>query len=168
LEQGHQRQSKELQNEIDKLNQREHKAHRDAHQREAEFEQQIKDYENRVEHGKIETQRVQIELVKVQEEKSKLNNTLNTLKEEIEKLNMELLDRDHRQVTSLAQRDYSSEIRMKEYQIQSEQDIREIQVLRTELTSLQEEKATQEKQFNDMIIKFKHDYETLKNELHQR
>ncbi|CAF3770324.1 unnamed protein product [Rotaria magnacalcarata] len=168
LEQGHQRQSKELQNEIDKLNQREHKAHRDAHQREAEFEQQIKDYENRVEHGKIETQRVQIELVKVQEEKSKLNNTLNTLKQEIEKLNMELLDRDHRQVTSLAQRDYSSEIRMKEYQIQSEQDIREIQVLRTELTSLQEEKATQEKQFNDMIIKFKHDYETLKNELHQR
>ncbi|CAF3513773.1 unnamed protein product [Rotaria socialis] len=168
LEQDHQRQSKELQNEIDELNEREHKAHRDVHQREAEFEQQIKDYENRVERGQLETQRVQIELAKFQEEKSKLSNTVNTLKEEIEKLKAELFERDHRELTSVAQRDYASEIRIKEYQIQSEQDSREIQVLRTELTSLQEEKATQEKQLNDMTIKFEHDYETLKNELHQR
>ncbi|CAF4009752.1 unnamed protein product, partial [Rotaria sordida] len=165
LKQDHEKQYKEFQIEIDELNEREHKAHKTIHQHEFEFEQQLKTYQDKLEQANLRTQHIQNQLVELQEEKIKIDDINNTLKQDIEKLKNELQNLDHIHNIALKEREAFNEIRIKEYQIKKEQDTREIQILRAELTNLQEEKLFHEKQLNDTIIKLKHDYDNLKLEL---
>ncbi|CAF2768032.1 unnamed protein product [Rotaria sp. Silwood2] len=165
LKKDHERQYKELQTEIDELNERERKAHKTVHQREAEFEQQIKDYQDKIEEAILGTDHIQNQLTELLEEKAKFDDTNKSLKQDIERLKIELQDGDHTHNMTLKERDAFYELRIKEYQIKKDQDIHEIEILRAELTNLQEEKVFHEKQLNDTIIKLKHDYETLKLEL---
>jgi len=60
------------------------------------------------------------------------------------------------------------EIQIKEYQIKLDQDAREIQNLRSELTKLQDEKTTLEQQLNKTIGTLKQDFESLQNELNNQ
>jgi uncharacterized protein YeeX (DUF496 family) len=60
---------------------------------------------------------------------------------------------------ALNERETHYETQIKEYQTKRDQAAREAQDLRTELTKLQEEKSSNEKQLNDTINSLKQDFE---------
>ncbi|CAF4432426.1 unnamed protein product, partial [Adineta steineri] len=53
LKQDHEVQYKELRIEIDELNEREHKVHKELHQRESHFDQQITEYQDKLEQANL-------------------------------------------------------------------------------------------------------------------
>ena len=60
---------------------------------------------------------------------------------------------------ALNERETHYETQIKEYQTKRDQAVRETQDLRTELTKLQEEKTSNDKQLNDAINSLKQDFE---------
>lgn len=60
---------------------------------------------------------------------------------------------------ALNERETHYETQIKEYQNKRDQAAREAQDLRTELTKVQEEKSSNEKQLNDTINSLKQDFE---------
>ncbi|CAF1284245.1 unnamed protein product [Rotaria sordida] len=170
LKQDYEKQCEKLQNDLTELNNREQKLNTTFNERESHYEQQIKDYQNKLDQSTHEIQTVQSELIKLQEEKTinekKSIDTINTLKQDYERQYeilktelTELQDRDRTQNMALNEREAHYEMQIKEYQTKRDQAIRETQDLRNELTKLQEEKTSNEKQLNDSINKLKQDFE---------
>ncbi|CAF3799451.1 unnamed protein product [Rotaria sp. Silwood1] len=170
LKQDYEKQYEKLQNDLAELNNREQKLNTTFNERESHYEQQIKDYQNKLDQSTHEIQTIQSELIKLQEEKTfnekKSIDTINTLKQDYERQYeilktelTELRDRNRTQNMTLNEREVHYEMKIEEYQTKRDQAIRETQDLRNELTKLQEEKSSNEKQLNDSINKLKQDFE---------
>ncbi|CAF4825203.1 unnamed protein product, partial [Rotaria sp. Silwood1] len=126
LKQDHERHCKELQTEIDELNEREEKT---VHQHESEFEQQRKDYEDKLEEAILASQRTQTQLAELLEEKSKFEDTSILLKQDIERLQTELEDRDRTQNMATNEREAHYQAQIKELETKKNQSLDEIQNL---------------------------------------
>ncbi|CAF4680459.1 unnamed protein product, partial [Rotaria sp. Silwood1] len=161
LKQDHERHCKELQTEIDELNEREEKT---IHQRESEFEQKRKDYEDKLEEAILASQGIQTQLTELLEEKSKFEDTSILLKQDIERLQTELEDRDRTQNMATNEREAHYQAQIKELETKKHQSLDEIQNLQSELIKLREDKNTIENQFNETINTLKRDNEKLQNE----
>ncbi|CAF5130667.1 unnamed protein product, partial [Rotaria sp. Silwood1] len=115
-----------LQTEIDELNEREEKT---VHQHESEFEQQRKDYEDKLEEAILASQRIQTQLTELLEEKSKFEDTSILLKQDIERLQTELEDRDRTQNMATNERETHYQAQIKELETKKHQSLDEIQTL---------------------------------------
>ncbi|CAF1202420.1 unnamed protein product [Adineta steineri] len=168
LKQDHEVQYKELQIEIDELNEREHKVHKELHQRESHFDQQITEYQDKLEQANLKIQHIHDKLIKSEEEKTKSNDIITSLQHDLDTLKTELQNQDRSQNMALNERETQYQSQIKDYQIKRDESVLEIQSLQSELAKLQEEKATNDNKLNKTINTIQQDFEKLQNELAER
>ncbi|CAF3626009.1 unnamed protein product [Adineta steineri] len=168
LKQDHEVQYKELQIEIDELNEREHKVHKELHQRESHFDQQITEYQDKLEQANLKIQHIHDKLIKSEEEKTKSNDVITSLQHDLDTLKTELQNQDRSQNMASNEREIHYQSQIKDYQIKRDESLLEIQSLQSELAKLQEEKATNDTKLNNTINTMQQDFEKLQNELAER
>ncbi|CAF3805944.1 unnamed protein product [Adineta steineri] len=168
LKQDHEVQYKELRIEIDELNEREHKVHKELHQRESHFDQQITEYQDKLEQANLKIQHIHDKLIKSEEEKTKSNDIITSLQHDLDTLKAELQNQDRSQNMALNERETQYQSQIKDYQIKRDESVLEIQSLQSELAKLQEEKATNDNKLNKTINTIQQDFEKLQNELAER
>ncbi|CAF3571315.1 unnamed protein product [Adineta steineri] len=168
LKQDHEVQYKELRIEIDELNEREHKVHKELHQRESHFDQQITEYQDKLEQANLKIQHIHDKLIKSEEEKTKSNDIITSLQHDLDTLKTDLQNQDRSQNMALNERETQYQSQIKDYQIKRDESLLEIQSLQSELAKLQEEKATNDTKLNKTINTIQQDFEKLQNELAER
>ncbi|CAF1567044.1 unnamed protein product, partial [Rotaria sordida] len=128
----------------------------------SEYNQQIDEYQKNLEFSLNETENIKSELIKLQEEKTTIENqfneTINTLKQDYEKLQNELNEREHKENMILDENKSQYNQQIDEYQKNLEFSLNETENIKSELANLQEEKKTNEKTLNDLITAMQEDF----------
>ncbi|CAF5087035.1 unnamed protein product, partial [Rotaria sp. Silwood1] len=113
----------------------------------------------KLEEAILATQHIQTQLTELLEEKSKFEETSILLKQDIERLQTELEDRDRTQNMATNEREAHYQAQIKELETKKHQSLDEIQHLQSELIKLREDKNTIENQLNETIDSLKQDHE---------
>ena len=153
-------------------------------QMESQYQEQIKEYQSNITHAIEGTDKLRAELKQFQEEtllkEKQSQDLINSLKHDNEKIQTELKHRGKSMIllfifsyfrilelqanSTLNEREAQYEQQIKDCQSQLEQSTQNIQTIQSELTKLQEGKASNEK----IISTLKQDNEKLQNELQER